>query len=152
VIYNVVPWINPSDVNKSGAVTAAAIIALIGSLLILLLPLFGFLSIGSMQTLPQNPDLAPADARRAAFVGFAFIALVGIGGLVSSVGLFRYRNWARISTLIWSALTVAFGSLALFFISTLKIPVPPNSPDGAEAAARVLITIISCPSLLESGG
>ena len=131
----------PND-NRSGTVTAAAVIALIGSLLILLVPLFGLLSIGSMQTLPQNPDFAPADARRAALVGFAFIALIGVWGLASSIGLFRYRNWARISTLIWSALTVAFGSLALLFISTLKIPVPPNSPAGAEAAARVLMAII----------
>lgn len=127
--------------NKSGAVTAAAVIALLGSLLTLLFTLLAAIGMSTMQTLPQDPSLSPADARRAAFVGLTFIAMIGLWGLASSIGLFRYRNWARVSTLIWSALAVVFGGLALLFVSAFRIPVAPDIPEGTEAAVRIIVAI-----------
>lgn len=127
--------------NKSGAITAAAVIALLGSLLTLLFALFGLLGLSAIQQSQAPPEMTPEQFRYAGFVGVGFIALVGVWGLATSIGLFRYRNWARISTLIWSALAVVFGGLALLFVSAFKFPVAPDIPEGTEAAVRIVVAI-----------
>ena len=141
MIYN--PAMEPSSSPRSGAVTAAAVIAIIGSILLLLCAVFGLLGVVMMQNMPGNPGVQQLpELRYAGFAGVAFIAAGGVWGLISGIGLLRYRNWARISTLVWSGLAVAFCGLAMLFVSSMKIPVPPNAVEGTEQIARVLIVII----------
>jgi hypothetical protein len=95
-----------------------------------------------MQNMPANPGAEqPPELRYAGFIGVAFIAAGGIWGLASGIGLLRYRNWARISTLIWSGLAVAFCGLAMLFVSSMKVPLPDAAP-GTEQVVRVLMVII----------
>src|ERR1700730_18663103 len=133
----------PASPARSGAVTAAAVVAILGSILLLLGAVFGLLGVVMMQNMPANPGAEqPPELRYAGFIGVAFIAAGGIWGLASGIGLLRYRNWARISTLVWSGLAVAFCGLAMFFVSSMKMPIPPNAAAGTEQAVRVLIVII----------
>jgi hypothetical protein len=133
----------PASVRPtSGAVTAAAVIAILGSVLLLLCALFGLAGVMMMQNMPENPAAQQPEFRYAGFVGVAFIAGGGVWGLVSGVGLLRYRNWARISTLIWSGLAVLFCGIALLFVSSIKLPVPPNTSEGAESFVRFFIAVI----------
>jgi hypothetical protein len=133
----------PPSSARSGAVTAAAVIAILGSILLLLCAVFGLLGVIMMQNMPGNSGLQqPPELRYAGFVGVAFIAAGGVWGLVSGIGLLRYRNWARISTLVWSGLAVCISGSALLFVSSMKIPMPPNAVAGTEQLARVFIAII----------
>jgi hypothetical protein len=133
----------PSSSPRSGAVTAAAVVAILGSILLLLCALFGLLGVAMMDNIPGNTGVTqPPELRYAGFVGVAFIAAGGVWGLISGIGLLRYRNWARISTLVWSGLAVAFCGLAMLFVSSMKIPVPPNAVEGTEQIARVFVAII----------
>jgi hypothetical protein len=128
---------------RSGAVTAAAVIAILGSILLLLCAVFGLLGVAMLQNMPGSPTAQQLpELRYAGFVGVAFIAAGGVWGLISGIGLLRYRNWARISTLVWSGLAVAFCGLLMLFVSSMKIPVPPNAVAGTEQLARVFIVII----------
>lgn len=132
----------PSSSPRSGSVTAAAVIAILGSILLLLCAVFGLLGVIMMQNMPGSPTAQqPPELRYAGFVGVAFIAAGGVWGLVSGVGLLRYRNWARISTLVWSGLTVPFVTLALLFSLTIKFPAAPGAAPGADAAVRGFLVI-----------
>jgi len=128
--------------SSSGAVTAAAVIAILGSLLILVFAGFGVLGLTVMKDAPKNPDLPQADIRFAGLIGVALIGLLGLWGIVTAIGLFGYRNWARISTLVWSALTVLFGTIALIATLFVTIPTGPNAPPGAAAAGRVIAGLV----------
>jgi hypothetical protein len=131
-----------SPAARSGAVTAAAVVAILGSILLLLCAVFGLLGVVMMQNMPGNPAAEqPPELRYAGFVGVAFIAAAAVWGLASGIGLLRYRNWARISTLVWSGITVPVGTLALLFSLTMKFPVPPGAPQGADAAVRGFLVI-----------
>jgi hypothetical protein len=122
--------------KRSGAVTAAAVIAILGSVLVLLFAGLGLLGIATMQRIPNQPDLTPQEVRNAGFVGALLIVALGAWGLTSGIGLLGYRNWARTSTLAWSGLTIIFGVIALVSISMMQFPVAPNSPPGVEGFVR----------------
>jgi hypothetical protein len=132
---------NPAR-SSSGAVTAAAVVAILGSLLLLLCALFGLLGVVMMQNAPGNPAAQQPEFRYAGFVGVVFIAAGGVWGLASGIGLLRYRNWARISTLVWSGLAVVFCSLAMLFVSSMKFPIPPNAAQGTESFVRFFVVAI----------
>jgi hypothetical protein len=131
-----------SRTRRSGGVTAAAIVAILGSLLLLLCSLFGLLGVVMMQNAPGNPAAQQPELRYAGFVGVVFIAAGGVWGLASGIGLLRYRNWARISTLVWSGLAVAFCSVTMLFVSSMKFPIPPNAGQGTESFVRFFVFAI----------
>ncbi|MGA2418909.1 MAG: hypothetical protein ABSG69_02400 [Candidatus Acidiferrum sp.] len=85
--------------------------------------------------------MTPAGSRAAGYLGVAIIAACGDWGLASGIGLFRYRNWARISTLVWSAITLVFGSIAFLVTLTIRIPVPPSAPPQTASLARFFIAL-----------
>ena len=127
---------------RYASVTAAAIVAVLGSALMLLFGLLGLLGVALMDQLPSRPGMTLEEVRVAGFVGVFFIAGLGIWGLVSAIGLFGYRNWARISTLVWSGLTAVFGILLLLFTSTIELPANPDAPPGTEAFIRIFAVLI----------
>jgi hypothetical protein len=136
------PMVEPQpSSNRSGAVTAAAVVAAICSGLVLLFALLALFGVSALNQVPPQPGMSPEQFRYAALVGVAFIALFGVWGLVTAVGLFGYRNWARISTLIWSGLTAVFGTLTLLFGATLTLPASPGGPPGLESFARIFVLI-----------
>jgi hypothetical protein len=124
---------------RSGAVTASAVIAILGSVLVLLFAGLGMIGVALMQNMPARPGLTPTETRYAGIVGVGFILALGVWGLATGIALLGYRNWARISTLVWSGLTVTFGTLLLIFTSSMKLPAAPNAPPGAESVARGFI-------------
>src|SRR4029077_10481858 len=89
-----------------------------------------------------RPGLTPAETRYAGMVGVGFILALGIWGLATGIALLGHRNWARISTLVWSGLTVTFGTLILIVASSIKLPVAPNSPPGTANVARAFFVFV----------
>ena len=119
--------------KKPLGVSASAGSALLGSLLTLLffvvLLLTVFLS-------PRRSPLPP-EVKVGLSIGLATFGLLGAWGTVTAIGLFRLRNWARISILIFGILLAFTGLVAapaIFFV-----PPPATAPPN-YAAIRGVVT------------
>jgi hypothetical protein len=109
--------------KRSPGITFAAVIALIGSIVTLL---FGLLMLVIMMFAPiptsgQSP-VSPTFMRAIFVLLSLFYLLPAIWGIVSSVGLFRLRNWARISIIVFSILLLLTGVFA--GLVSLLMPAP----------------------------
>jgi hypothetical protein len=130
-----------SWMKRSIGVTASAIVALLGSLFGLLL---GLVTIFAMILgHRKNPEQLGNTPFALVTVLLAIMYLVpSAWGICTSVGLFRLKNWARISILIFSGLlvfTAVFSSIALALI---PIPTPPNSNLGPGFATEVRLGLV----------
>ena len=112
--------------NKAPAsVTAAGIVAIVGSLLVLFGGLMGFLGL-QISPATNGRRLSPAVMTMAESM-LGCIIVLGVLGIATGVGLFRLRNWARISTLIWSGITVVFCVLVIGLLAITPFPTQPNA-------------------------
>jgi hypothetical protein len=116
------------------------VVAIIGSLLVFLFAALGLLGVALQQTVPSS-NVTSGQSRAAGYLGVLIIAACGSWGFASGIGLFRYRDWARISALVWSGITLVVGTLAFLVTLTIKVPVAPNAPPGTAALARLLIAL-----------
>jgi hypothetical protein len=58
------------------------------------------------------------------------------------VGLLRLKNWARISALVWSGITVFFAGFALLLSLIIPMPPPRNAPDFTIYFVRAALFLI----------
>jgi uncharacterized membrane protein (DUF2068 family) len=118
--------------NRSAGVTVVAILSLIGSALIILMAGFIVLIavITSMAVTPEQSDF-PAPPAFVKFI-FLFAALIlllsATWGIISSIGLFRLKNWARISTIVFSILLIIMGGFGLLIALIMPDPAVSNNP------------------------
>jgi hypothetical protein len=110
--------------KRSAGVTVIAVLSLIGSILTLLI---GILLAVVMVFAPiPTKDLpgSPLFFKIISLLSSLFYLLPAIWGIFTSVGLFRLRNWARISMIVFSVLLMlTWGFVGLI---ALIMPVPPN--------------------------
>jgi hypothetical protein len=105
--------------KPSASVLAAAIVAIIGSLLAVAGISLGLLGL-LFTPLPQA-DLPANFKAIAEFSMVAFLCVAGFG-IVTGINLIRLKNWARLSALVWAGITVIFGSIALASILIITFP------------------------------
>ncbi len=110
--------------KRSAGVTFIAILSMIGSVLVLLIGILLIVVMALFPPPPSNPQI-PAPFFK---VLILFGALVYIGpsiwGILTSVGLFRLRKWARISILVFSILLILMAvpsGLISFLIPTPEV-------------------------------
>jgi hypothetical protein len=109
--------------NRSAGVTAAATLAVLGSVIVFFI--WGWLFL-PLLNLP--PDSNGKHAYRVHPFVFALIALVPpflvALGLRTGIGLFQLRPWARKAALLWAAIALAFclSTIALRPFETFAIP------------------------------
>jgi hypothetical protein len=126
-------------------VTASGIVAILGSVLTLLglsLGLFGLL----IAPMPPNAQM-PAGMRVISLAMLLFFMACAVFGIVTGVGLLHLKNWARISALAWSGITVFFTGFALLLSLVIPMPPPRNAPDFTiyfVCAALFLIYGLPC--------
>jgi len=72
---------------------------------------------------------------------FIFMACA-VFGIVTGVGLLRLKNWARISALVWSGITVFFAGFALLLSLIIPMPPPRNAPDFTIYLVRAALFLI----------
>ena|ERR1051325_8845658 len=69
-----------------------------------------------------------------------FYALPAIWGIVSGIGLLQLKNWARISTIIFSVLLIVFGVFGMLSSMIFFLKPPPSLPfwrwRKSESASR----------------
>jgi hypothetical protein len=107
--------------QRSAGVTVIATFALLGSLFCLPITLLMALRVAAQ----SRAETEVPDAK----VGMAFAAIIllvpAVWGIATSIGLFRVKRWARISTLIFAGLLTFMGVVTPLFV--MAIPMPPQA-------------------------
>lgn len=114
--------------KRSAAVTVIAILSLLGSactfaLGILMLVVMVFAPVSRASQFPGSPTAYKL------MLGFASLMylLPAVWGIVTGIGLWRLKRWARISIIIFAALLTLMGAFAGLTTLVIPMPVPPNS-------------------------
>jgi hypothetical protein len=135
---------NPSP---SASIIAAAIVAIAGSVLTILiisLTIFSLLVVGS-----RVDAQLPSAVRTNAFVSLLTLVGLSIYGVVTGVGLFRLKNWARYSVLVWGGVMVFFGAIGIIAVSFVSLPTRPNMPANAIMIMRWgIVSVYGLPLLV----
>jgi hypothetical protein len=116
--------------NRSAGVTIVAILQFIGSALLLAMAaLMAFAMI--MAAPPANdPRLPPAFFKMIRIVVPLFYALPAVWGIVTAVGLLQLKNWARISTIVFSVLLMVFGAFGV--LTSMVFFLKPPAGNGMD--------------------
>ncbi|HEV2340287.1 MAG TPA: hypothetical protein VGS15_00645 [Candidatus Acidoferrales bacterium] len=126
--------------KRSGGVTAAAVVLIVGS---------GFLVLmaGMVGLLPMLPQ--PANEQNPFGMGFfyfeaVFILAVAGWGIATAVGILRLRNWARISILVISGLAIvmSFFTMLMTFLLVPMISQEAKIPPGAVSFIEIFELIM----------
>ena len=114
--------------NRSAGITVIAILAFIGSALLLgLAALLAIAMIVSTTPPPNDAQLPPMFFKVFRVVIPLFYVVPAVWGIVTAVGLLQLRNWARISTIVFSVLLIVFGGFGLLTAMAFFLKPPPGS-------------------------
>jgi hypothetical protein len=121
-------------------VTVIAILALIGSALLLLMAVLMAFAMFVAPT-PDTNDvpLPPMFFKVFKVVLPLFYALPAVWGIVTAVGLLGLRNWARISTIVFSVLLIVFGAFGM--LTSMVFFLKPPSGNGLDPKAAFFIGV-----------
>jgi hypothetical protein len=124
--------------KASASVIVSGVLAILGSLFFMLCLLLGLM--GLYLTPPQRD--VPANFASLAAVMLAFLFPVAILGILTGLGLFRLKNWARISALIWAGLLVFFNSITVIVLLFMAFPAVPSAPNVNVGVVKVIGAVI----------
>ena len=109
--------------KRPAGVTAAAIVAMLGSLCVLLV--CAFMAAGLAMARRQAADVAIPLA------AVVVVVLIGLGlaglGVATAVGLLKLKRWARTSILVFSGISGSISLLASIGMAFLPIPPSPDT-------------------------
>jgi hypothetical protein len=137
--------------KRSASVTAAAVVALLGSLFLLLCCSFAFFAFLLVKLPDTTYKLSPSV--RTMMLGMqGFTMCLSLFGVATGIGLIYLRRWARISILIWGGLSVFFGVIGIPIAFLMPFSQTPNGPDlsaeGMPLFRGILLIIYSMPLLI----
>jgi len=112
--------------SRSAGVTVIAILQFLGSALMLALAAFLAFAMIVAPT-PPNDQLPPMYFTVMRVVLPLFYALPAVWGIVTAMGLLQLKNWARISSIIFSVLLIAFGALGILTSMVFLLKPPPGN-------------------------
>jgi hypothetical protein len=127
--------------KPTASVTAAGIVTIVGSVLVLLGTLFAFVVVLLLPTSQARPAM-PSSVRTMATGTVAFFSGLAIFGIFTGIGVLRLKNWARISMLVWSGITAAICGCVLAFLVIIPFPTPPHAPANIAAFTRVAVGLV----------
>jgi len=124
-------------VSAPASVIAGAVIALLGSVLMLVASSLGFVAMLSI-SLPAGSQALPPFARTAVLGTYGFMICLSIFGISTGIGLILLRNWARISAMVWAGVCVFFAAIGIPIGFFMTFPGPPNAPNIPEETMHVV--------------
>ena len=137
--------------KRSAAVTVAAVLAILGSLFLLLccaVVFFGMLPV----KLPSATPEVPPFMRNALLATQGLMMCLSLFGMATGIGLFYLRHWARISVLIWGGVSVFVGLLGISIVLLMSFsptpPAPDWPPEGMQAVRWILLMVYGLPLLI----
>lgn len=123
--------------QRSGGVTASAILVFIGSGLTLLLAGLLALAFFAVRDVPAQPPFV-----RYAMIGVAtFEVAFAVWGILSGIGLLRLRKWARISMLVFSGILLFSTLPALLIVPLMPFPAPEGTPGNFALFMKVFLVV-----------
>lgn len=124
--------------RPSAGIIVIAILALIGSALVLLMGLV-MLAIPWITPIPQTPNapFPPGFFKVMMALMSLFYLGLAVWGIVTSIGLFRLKEWARISMIVFSVLLIAISAFGGLMIMIIPFPTTPNQ--AADHTATVWV-------------
>lgn len=130
--------------QRSTAVMASGVVAILGSLFSALGILIGLMGLLLSAGRPNSMETMPGiRAMTAAMMVFFFA--IAICGAFSGVGLIRFRNWARISVLIWAGITTPICLIVIAMMAFVPLPTPPDSPVTTTLIRLVVVIFYGGP-------
>jgi len=124
--------------QRSGGVTASAVLVFIGSGLTLIAAAFSSLALLALRNAPEQPAFV-----RYSVIGVGvFEAAFAIWGILSGIGLLRLREWARISLLVFSGLALFCTAPALVIVPLMPIPQSSDLPANFPIAMKLILEIV----------
>lgn len=129
-----------TSAKPSASIVASAIVAIIGSLLVMLIAGLGVLGTLLVKT-GTTPVPQPPGVRTTSMVILGVFGAFGILGISSAVGIWRLQNWARLSFLIYSVVLVLMCVVGLAVV-WLILPSLPNAQQQAATFLRLFIVIM----------
>lgn len=133
--------------NRHVGVVIAAIVAILGSVLFLLMAA-GIAAVPSFPP-PQGQEMPPAAF---VWIGATVFAILGGLGIATAIGLLRRRRWARISILVFAAVTGVMSLFTMIVMSVAPIPQPTTpqgvAPVSVDSIRAVAITMFAIPLLI----
>jgi hypothetical protein len=130
--------------QQSAAVTASGVIAILGSVFTVIGILFALVALFVAASVPNAPSMVPAVRLIATLMMLAFLA-VALFGIACGVGLIRFRNWARISTLVWSGIAAPICLAAMTAMLLIPLPPTPSSPIPNFVLRLIVCTFYGAP-------
>jgi len=131
--------------KRSPGVTAAAIVAFLGSGLTILMGVL-VVSVGltgmSRASVPAGQNFPPgflfAVMITESLVYFAFAGW----GIASAVGLLNLKEWARVSVLVFGSLTLAMCGVLAAFVWLIQLPSTPGTPSVDWRMIKAIASLI----------
>ena len=124
--------------TRSIGVTVIGVLSMLGSLLTFAMGMLMVVAAIFMPT--KDPSMPPAVMKGILILASAMYVLPAIWGACTSVGLFRLKNWARISTIVFSILLIlmsGFAGLMLAVMSFLPIAGP-----STDASVTIVVRVV----------
>jgi hypothetical protein len=126
--------------KPSSAVTAAAIIGILGSAFAVLGVLMGVFGLSLLAHMPQASAMPAGVLPMAVAMMVCFLA-VAVLGIFTGIGLLRLKNWARICALVWAGISAPLSALVMLVFILVPMPAPPNAPDAPMYFMRVFVLV-----------
>jgi hypothetical protein len=128
--------------NRSAGITVIAILAFIGSALLLgLAVLLAITMVATPTPFPNDAQLSPMFFKVFRVVIPLFYLVPAVWGIVTALGLLQLRNWARISTIVFSVLLMVFGAFGMLTAMVLFLKPPPGN--GLDPKMFSVIGVVS---------
>lgn len=132
--------------KRSIGVTVIAVLALLGSVCTLLV---GFVMAAVMWRVPETSQNqfpgSPAFFKLMMFMVVLMYVLPAIWGILTSIGLFRLKNWARLSIIVFAVLLILMSAFGMMMLLVVPFPAQPNGPvdKSVETGVKVVMAVIS---------
>ena len=125
-----------NTMQKWTGVRASALLALLGSLLTFLIA--GATAWAGARPMPADLE-SSMPLRPLLWTLALLLAVFGVWGMASAIGVFRRRNWARLSMIIFACLLVGMGGSALVGMLFIQIPASPSISLETLRTARIAL-------------
>ena len=130
--------------KRPGAVTASAVVCLVGSVLVLAVA--GAMAYAAFGPPPAGPGALPAtpnmpDYEHLMLGGAVLLAVFGGAGVSAGIGLLKLRPWARVATLVFGGVMAALCLGAMVTVFSMPMPNGANIEPRVAASIRPILAV-----------
>jgi hypothetical protein len=137
-----------SPTKASVSVLVSGILAILGSAFSIFGIAIGILGL-SLAPQPETGPMVPAYVKSIALVSMLIFLVMAVFGVITGIGLIRLKNWARISIIAFSGITVFFGGSVLAFLLAMPFPVTPAGPPiNPSVVKSIMVLVYGLPVLI----